>query len=83
MTRILFFGAIRDAAGCAEMDVALPADVDCLERLRDWLAARDPLLGEALRARGVRAAIDRAFVEADARLASPEEIAFMSPLSGG
>lgn len=65
------------------MRVDLPREIDTLHRLRDWLAERDPLLGEATRARGVRVAIDRALVANDAVLSAPEEIAFMSPMSGG
>lgn len=83
MTRILFFGPIRDAAGYSELSLDLPGEIDSLVRLRAWLAERDPRLGEAIGARGVRVAVDRAFVGADAKLARPGEIAFMSPLSGG
>lgn len=83
MTRILFFGPIRDRAGCAAMDVKLPPDVNTLPALRDWIAARDPHLGEALQASGIRVAVDKAFADADASIAPGAEIAFMSPLSGG
>ncbi len=83
MTKILFFGPVRDAAGCAEMEVELPPGVDTLARLRDWLSARDPHLSDAIRSRTIRVAVDQAFVAHDAALERPEEIAFMSPLSGG
>lgn len=83
MTILLFFGAIRDVAGCAEMAADLPPGIDSLDALRDWLAARDPVLGEAVRSRRIRVAVDHAFVAHDAPLAQPKEIAFMSPLSGG
>jgi molybdopterin converting factor small subunit len=83
MTKLLFFGPIRDLAGCSEMSVDLPGEIDCLGRLRDWLSERDPVLGEALRSRFLRVVVDHAFVAHDAPLAAPEEIAFMSPLSGG
>lgn len=81
MTRILFFGSLGDAAGCAELqcDVAL-ADVDAV---RAWLTARDPRLGDALHAPGIRVAVDQHFARFDTPLAAPREIAFMSPLSGG
>jgi molybdopterin converting factor small subunit len=81
MTRILFFGALRDAAGCAEMqcDAAL-ADVAAV---RAWLASRDPRLGDALHAPGIRVAVDQRFAGFDTPLRTPREIAFMSPLSGG
>ncbi len=65
------------------MEVELPREIDCLDRLREWLSERDPLLGQALIARTIRVAIDHAFVPHNAPLGAPEEIAFMSPLSGG
>lgn len=83
MTRILFFGRIRDVAGCGEITVDLPAGVRRLSAVRDWLADRDPALGEAVCGRGVRVAVNRVFVGGDAPIDRPEEIAFMSPLSGG
>lgn len=83
MARLLFFGALQDAAGIRERDVALPAHVRTVDDLRAWLAAEDPALGARLAAPGVRCAIDRAFAQNNAALAGAEEIAFMSPLSGG
>lgn len=83
MTRILFFGPIRDCAGCSQMEIVLPPQVDSLAALRAWLSARDPILGEAMQSPAIRVAIDHAFVARDAPIAGGEEIAFMSPLSGG
>lgn len=83
MTRLLFFGPIRDRAGCSQMDVQLPPEVDNLAALRAWLAARDPDLGEAIQASAIRVAINHAFVGPDALIVDGAEIAFMSPLSGG
>ncbi|HYD89298.1 MAG TPA: molybdopterin converting factor subunit 1 [Vitreimonas sp.] len=83
MTRILFFGSLRDRAGCAQMEIDLPAHVDTLQALRVWLTDRNPDLGEALEARSIRVAVDHAFVSHDAPIRAGAEIAFMSPLSGG
>jgi molybdopterin synthase sulfur carrier subunit len=83
MTRILFFGRLRDVAGQAEMICDPPREAASVAALRDWLAARDPLLGEALAGAGVRVAVNQQFCSLDTSLADAEEIAFMSPLSGG
>lgn len=84
MTRLLFFGRLRDVAGYAERRLELPPSVQTIGDLRDHLAAQDSALGEALGARGVRVAIDRAFcLSDDASARGADEIAFMSPLSGG
>ncbi len=83
MIRILFFGAVRDAARRSEMTCVLPAHVDTPEALRNWLAERDPALGEAVRKQGVRVVRDHAFCAFDDALADASEVAFVSPLSGG
>jgi|CXWL01.1.fsa_nt_gi molybdopterin synthase sulfur carrier subunit len=81
--KVLFFGSLREAAGVPELECAPPADVATLADLRDWLSARDPALGAAVRARGVRVVRDRAFAPFDTPIAGAREIAFVSPLSGG
>ncbi|WP_395647991.1 MoaD/ThiS family protein [Terricaulis sp.] len=84
MTTILFFGRLRDVAGCSEMLCDLPQQVSSVADVRAWLAARDPVLGKALHAPGVRVAVDRSFCTRDDQCAGgAAEIAFMSPLSGG
>ena len=84
MTRILFFGRLRDIAGSAQLAEALPADIATVADVRAWLAQRDPILGEAISAPGVRVAVNQAFCLTDADAArGADEIAFMSPLSGG
>jgi len=84
MTRLLFFGRLRDIAGFAERTLELPGMVDSVADLRAYLAAQDPDLGAAIAAPGVRVAVDQAFCMSDAaRARGAREIAFMSPLSGG
>lgn len=80
---ILFFGSVRDAAGTALLDATPPPEVRDIPALVDWLAAGNARLGVALRAPGVRVAIDQTFASSTARIESAREVAFMSPLSGG
>ncbi len=80
---ILFFGQLRDAAGVAAFETELPSDVATVPALIDWLEQENADLGAALRRTGVRVALDNAFATANASLAGAQEIAFMSPLSGG
>lgn len=80
---ILLFGPLRDVAGAATIDAAVPTDVRDIPSLIAWLGAENAELASALRAPGVRVAIDQAFASADAELGNAREIAFMSPLSGG
>ena len=67
--RVLFFGRLREAAGCAELNCTPPAQVQTVGALRAWLAQRD--------------ALDQSFCSLDTVIADASEIAFMSPLSGG
>jgi molybdopterin synthase sulfur carrier subunit len=83
MIKVLFFGALRDAAGCSELTCAPPLDITTLEALRHWLAARDPVLGDAMHARGVRGVRNHSFCTFDEPISAADEIAFVSPLSGG
>jgi molybdopterin synthase sulfur carrier subunit len=83
MIRLLFFGRLRDAAGAAELEIALPPDLATVADICWWLATSDPLLGAALSEPGTRFAVDQQFTNALAPVTHAREIAFMSPLSGG
>lgn len=83
MARVLFFGRLRDIAGTAELNVAMPPDVDSIAGVRALLSGRDAVLGAALSEPGVRVAVDRRFADDDTPVQGALELAFMSPLSGG
>lgn len=84
MARILYFGKLRDAAGRASEDAALPDDVTTAGELIAWIGAREPELGKALSAPTVRVAIDREIAAGPhAAVRGAGEIAFMPPMSGG
>jgi molybdopterin synthase sulfur carrier subunit len=81
MAQVLLFGRLSDIAGWRERTID-PAP-DTLFALKALLAHQDPNLGEALGAKGVQAAIDKALVRGDAALTAGVEVAFLSPMSGG
>lgn len=84
MTRLLFFGRLRDIAGHGERLVDLPAHVGTVAELRTWISELDAALGEAVQARGLHVAIDQVICNrADGDVRGASEIAFMPPLSGG
>ena len=78
---MLLFGAIGDVAGWRERGID-PAPTS-LFVLRDRLTDEDPALGEALRGKGVQAAVDKTLVRGDAALTPSAEVAFLPPMSGG
>jgi len=84
MTRILFFGRTRDAAGCGEMDCEIPTTVESVADLRAWIASSDPALGTVIAAKNIRVAADQCICAHEgASIRGASEIAFMPPLSGG
>jgi len=79
--RVLLFGRLGDLAGWRERSFEPPpASLSALKRL---IAAEDGELGAALGGPGVQAAVDRAIVRGDTRLAPAAEVAFLPPMSGG
>lgn len=82
-TRLLFFGALKDAAGCAERMVDLPAGATTGEALIGWLASGDDALKAALTRPGVRLCIDQTIAPKTAAIGEAKEIAFLPPFSGG
>jgi molybdopterin synthase sulfur carrier subunit len=81
---ILYFARVREAIGRSRETVSPPADIVTVADLVDWLSARGGGYAEAFgdRAR-LRAAIDQAFVGADAAIAGAREIALFPPVTGG
>jgi molybdopterin synthase sulfur carrier subunit len=82
--KILYFAWVREKTGRAEEVVELPAGVDTVRRLIEWLTARDAGYAAAFaKPEVIRAAIDRRHVTADASLTGAREIAFFPPVTGG
>jgi molybdopterin synthase sulfur carrier subunit len=74
---VLYFAALRDAAGCANEELELPAD---LRTLYTSLRARH---GFGFEPRALRVAVDGEFRGWDYPLADGVEVAFIPPVSGG
>ena len=84
MTRLLFFGRLRDIAGEGERVVTLPDAVETIADLGAWLITEDAELGAALQARGIHVVVDQVICNRDTQsVRGVSEIAFMPPLSGG
>ena len=82
--RILYFAWVREQIGVAEEDVNLPATVETIGALIEWLSARSERHAEALASRErLRAAVDEAFVPLSAPIAGAREIAIFPPVTGG
>jgi molybdopterin synthase sulfur carrier subunit len=82
--RLLYFAWVKEKAGIAAEDVAIPASVATIGDLIAWLKTRGPEFENAFaRSEVIRAAIDKSHVRHDARIEGAREIAFFPPVTGG
>ena len=78
--RVLLFAALREGVGTGELTVALPqgaTGADLLDRLateHDAVASHRPV---------VRLAVNRRYVPVETALADGDEVALITPVSGG
>ncbi len=82
MTPILFFGPVSDRFG-AHRELDIPADGMTVGELRRRLAAEDPDGPDALHHSGVRISVDQALATETLRIQPGQEVAVLSPFSGG
>lgn len=78
---LLYFAAVRDAAGKSEERLDLPDAVSRVADLSLFLEKRHPAL--AGRLASVRFAVNEAFADADTVLTSGDVVAVIPPVSGG
>lgn len=81
MARLSFYGSLSDLAENA--DATPPEDVRDAAALIEWLAERNPALGEALRSPAVRIIVDNKVVPRDHPVTDADDIGFLPPFSGG
>ena len=82
--KAVYFAWVRERIGAAEEEIDPPAEVVTVGDLVGWLAGRGENYAYAFeRPHVIRAAIDRAHVKADAKIAGAREIAFFPPMTGG
>jgi molybdopterin converting factor subunit 1 len=78
--RVLFFAQLKDATGCASVELAAPVSISS-EQLWSELLKIFPAL-ETHR-RTVRLARNSEYVASDAQFADGDEVALIPPVSGG
>jgi sulfur-carrier protein len=82
--KAVYFAWVRERIGKAEEEIAPPADVATVGQLIAWLSQRGEEYAYAFeKAAVIRAAIDRAHVKHDVKIAGAREIAFFPPMTGG
>lgn len=81
MIEILFFGRLGNAS--ETLRIALPEGVRDTDGLTSWLSKQNPALKIEIEKPGNRIAVNKAIIAENTSLKNGDEIAYMSPLSGG
>lgn len=81
MIEILFFGRLGDASEA--MRIELPDAVSDTAALTVWLSKQNSGLAIELEKAGNRIAVNKTIITENTLLKDGDEIAYMSPLSGG
>ena len=79
--QVRYFASLKEALGIGNETLELPAGVNTVGGLRDWLASngRDKLAS----ARNLRCAVNQDMAGPDAAVRDGDEIAFFPPVTGG
>ncbi|HEX4340132.1 MAG TPA: molybdopterin converting factor subunit 1 [Polyangiaceae bacterium] len=78
---LLYFAAVREAAGTSEEQLELPDAVRTVGDLSPFIERRHPSLAGSLKS--VRYAVDEVFAEPSTPLVAGAVIAVIPPVSGG
>ena len=81
---LLYFAWVREQIGRDSEEIALPADVQTVAALLDWLRSRGDGYAQALEDLSViRVAVNQEFAAPDHTVADGDEIALFPPVTGG
>ena len=81
---LLYFAWVREQIGRDSEEIALPADVQTVAALLDWLRSRGDGYAQALEDLSViRVAVNQEFAAPDHAVTDGDEIALFPPVTGG
>ena len=84
MTRLVYFAWVRERIGKREEELDLPAEIDTVSDLLEWLQGRGEGYAYALsRPEVIRVAINEEHVDHREAIAGAREIALFPPMTGG
>jgi molybdopterin synthase sulfur carrier subunit len=84
VVRIRYFARLREALGCSEEDLAIPAGVHTVGDLARFLRARGGAWAVELAAgKPVLIAVNEDMAASDAPIRKGDTVAFMPPVTGG
>ncbi len=84
MITVRYFASIREKLGCADETLELPAGVDSVQDLLEYLKQqRGPAWEAGLKNSAVLVAINQSVAKLSAAIKDGDEIAFFPPVTGG
>jgi molybdopterin synthase sulfur carrier subunit len=79
-----FFASVREALGTSQESLSVPADIETVGALRNYLAQRGGAWAQALGSdRALRMACDQVMCQPSTALHEACEVAFFPPVTGG
>jgi molybdopterin synthase sulfur carrier subunit len=81
---VFYFARLKESLNYSTEEMELPDDVQTIAELKALLAQRGESWAQLFSGQqAIRAAINHALVENDARIQSGDEVAFFPPVTGG
>lgn len=82
--KLRYFAWLRDSVGCAEEEVALPADVRNVGMLLDWLAGRGERYEQAFEFIAVvMVFVNQHYADRSRPVSDDDEVWLVPPIAGG
>lgn len=82
--KLRYFAWLRDSVGCAEEEVALPAGVDNVGKLLDWLAGRGERYEQAFEFIAVvMVFVNQHYADRSRPVSDDDEVWLVPPIAGG
>ncbi len=81
---VLYFARLKEALGCGVERIEVPAAVDTVRALQNFLLARGGAwTAEFASTKPMRIAVNQDMAQADTALKQGDEVAFFPPVTGG
>ncbi len=82
--KLVYFAWVREKTGLSGEEISLPAEVNTIAQLIDWLVARgDNYQAAFADLKVIRVALNQQYVKFDSPVSDGDEVAFFPPVTGG
>lgn len=82
--KVLYFASLREHMLRGQDEIDLPADITTVERLKNYLSEKDPLLKEAFeKMPRLRCSVNQEMATDRYHVKDGDEVAFFPPVTGG